>query len=164
MVISILCAVLTSTHCSIHGLKFDPNADSLLAICYSCPNVLKRYHRYFNYHPNRGCPFWDDASGKCASSTCAVEECKAEEIPKGLKGAKGDSTDHADPAHKYSASAQADLDVEAKKKKGEVNNGLDGAAADCDGADPQDIVDKTISMSAHQSLQEWEQYDDTVAK
>ena len=45
--------------------------------------------RYFNYNPNRGCPFWDSASGKCAEKTCGVQECAADEIPSGLKGSKG---------------------------------------------------------------------------
>ena len=44
--------------------------------------------RYFNYNPNRGCPFWDSASGKCAEKTCGVQECAAHEIPSGLKGAE----------------------------------------------------------------------------
>ena len=54
--------------------------------------------RYFNYNPNRGCPFWDSASGKCAEKTCGVQECAADEIPSGLKGAKGA---REEPALKY---------------------------------------------------------------
>ena len=60
--------------------------------------------RYFNYNPNRGCPFWDSASGKCAEKTCGVQECAAHEIPSGLKGDKGARAEPA--ALKYSEDAQ----------------------------------------------------------
>ena len=39
------------------------------------------YFRYFQYNPNRKCPFWDMSKEVCHSGTCGVKPCSKNEIP-----------------------------------------------------------------------------------
>lgn len=73
-----LCSVDTVDH--FNNMKIYPRLQSIL---------LKPFFRFFQYNPNKPCPFWDTANDKCASPNCGVKPCQPDEIPPGLKGARG---------------------------------------------------------------------------
>jgi hypothetical protein len=44
----------------------------------------KSYFRYFQYNPNRKCPFWDMSKEVCHSGSCGVKPCTKDNIPQAV--------------------------------------------------------------------------------
>ncbi len=127
------CSVDTVDH--FNNMKIHPRLMSLL---------LKPYFRYFKYNPNKGCPFWDDAAGKCATENCHVRSCSDEEIPPGLKDNNHPPSNH----NKYSEAAQNGDSCESGNKDTDDLNGK---------------VDSTISDETMADLVEWQAHDSSQA-
>jgi hypothetical protein len=53
-------------------------------------NLLeKSYFRYFQYNPNRKCPFWDMSKEVCHSGACGVKPCPKDKIPEAVLTSTG---------------------------------------------------------------------------
>lgn len=96
----------------------------------------KDFFRYFEYNPNKKCPFFDEArqsTDKCASPSCGVQSCAKEDLPPGLAApAKPDCDDDVDD----SLSDQAIRDIADWKDHDDNHETggfceVDGAAGDC---------------------------------
>ena len=101
--------------------------------------LQKPYFRYFQYNARKPCPFWDNSLGKCKLSNCQVKSCKPDEIPPGLKGS------HPNVEHnksKYTKDANENCD-----KVDELDSSVDGR----------------ISDSARESLQKWQDHDNSLS-
>jgi Endoplasmic Reticulum Oxidoreductin 1 (ERO1) len=76
-----------SWHKSLHGSfltlffqKLHPLLQNLLE---------KSYFRYFQYNPNRKCPFWDMSKEVCHSGACGVKPCPKDKIPEAVLTSTG---------------------------------------------------------------------------
>lgn len=71
------CSCKVDTVDGFNNRKIFPRLKSLMA---------KDFFRYFQYQPNKKCPFWDSSSGKCASNYCQVKSCATTDLPPGISG------------------------------------------------------------------------------
>lgn len=110
---------------SFNNVKIYPLINSLLEY---------DYFRYYKVNIFRPCPFGTSADGKCGSKSCAVDKCKDENIPSGLK------KNHSQ--NKYSREAQ-------KEEK-------------CDDENELGVIDAHISQKSKDAFQTWKKYDDLV--
>ncbi|KAI0227221.1 ERO1-like protein beta [Lamellibrachia satsuma] len=110
---------------SFNNVKIYPLISSLLE---------RDYFRYYKLNIFRPCPFGSNADGKCGSRSCAVDKCKDEHIPTGLK------KNHSQ--NKYSREAQ-------KQEK-------------CDDENELGVIDAHISQESKDAFQTWKKYDDLV--
>ncbi|GAB1598453.1 ERO1-like protein alpha isoform X2 [Argonauta hians] len=94
------------------------------------------YFRYFKVNLNKKCPFWYD-DHQCSLKDCAIDKCKMDEIPIGLKENKQKNVKE----NKYSEKANTDEHSCEEKIK---------LAA----------LDKTISDESKQAFQSWSAFDD----
>ena len=135
------CDVDTVDH--FNNMKIFPRLQSLLQ---------KPYFKYFRYRADRPCPFWDTSAGKCNSPNCGVKNCKPEEIPPGLKGARP-----VRPQDKYSRAANEeglcgeddDLFQNEDDEDEEVEDKVLNSS-----------VDSTISDADLANLEMWRDHDD----
>ncbi len=136
-----LCSVDTVDY--FNNMKIFPRLQSLLQ---------KPFFRYFRYNPRKPCPFWDDASGKCANSNCGVRSCQREEVPPGLKaevkGEEEKARDREKPHEKYTKEAQKEpCDNEEDDDNVDALNGK---------------VDGTISEEDRANLDRWQRHDNSL--
>ncbi|XP_014784107.1 ERO1-like protein alpha isoform X1 [Octopus bimaculoides] len=94
------------------------------------------YFRYFKVNLNKKCPFWYD-DHQCSLKDCAIDKCKMDEIPIGLK----ESSQQDTKGNKYSEKANSEEHTCEEKVK---------LAA----------LDKTISDESKQAFQSWSVFDD----
>jgi len=100
----------------------------------------KDFFRYFEYNPNKKCPFFDEArqsSDKCASPSCGVQNCPKEDLPPGLTdggGGKPADCDDGSPVDD-TLSDQTIRDIADWKDHDDNETGgfceVDGARGDC---------------------------------
>ncbi|XP_048455814.1 ERO1-like protein alpha [Rhincodon typus] len=75
------------------------------------------YFRYYKVNLKKPCPFWSDNS-HCGLRDCAVQPCKPNEIPAGIRSESSKYTMEANVI------SQHDRDCEKAEKLGAVNNSL----------------------------------------
>jgi len=89
----------------------------------------------------RPCPFKQSSSGQCGSRSCAVDECKEDQIPAGLKN------NNSHEKSKYTRETQGKDSHSGCDKKETENNRLGD-------------LDITISDESKEAFQTWKKYDD----
>ncbi|KAJ8341125.1 hypothetical protein SKAU_G00334160 [Synaphobranchus kaupii] len=90
------------------------------------------YFRFYKVNLNKPCPFWAENS-HCGSRYCAVNPCKPNEVPEGIKLS----------SYKYSE---------------EANNELQ----ECEKAENLGSVDSSLSEETRQALLDWNRHDDAA--
>ncbi|KAJ8341127.1 hypothetical protein SKAU_G00334180 [Synaphobranchus kaupii] len=90
------------------------------------------YFRFYKVNLNKPCPFWAENS-HCGSRYCAVNPCKPNEVPEGIKLS----------SYKYSE---------------EENNELQ----ECEKAENLGSVDSSLSEETRQALLDWNRHDDAA--
>jgi len=94
--------------------------------------VAKDYFKYFQYSPNKPCPFWEPSSGKCSSNLCQVKSCSTTELPPGIAVAHGP--------------LKEEKEIEEKDS--------------CEGTGVGDSVDDYITETELVSLSRWRKHDE----
>lgn len=90
----------------------------------------------------RSCPFADASGGQCGSRSCAVDECKEDQIPAGLK------KNHSHEKDKYAKTANV--------KEAESS----GTSSDCDEQRKLGELDVTISDESREAFENWTEHDE----
>ncbi|KAJ8289054.1 hypothetical protein COCON_G00017130 [Conger conger] len=88
------------------------------------------YFRFYKVNLNNPCPFWSENS-HCGSRNCAVNPCKPDEVPEGLKSS----------SYKYSEEANDEV-------------------KECEKAETLGAVDRSLSEETRQALLDWNRHDD----
>ncbi|XP_035292356.1 ERO1-like protein alpha [Anguilla anguilla] len=88
------------------------------------------YFRFYKVNLNKPCPFWEENS-HCGSRNCAVNPCKANEVPEGIKSS----------SFKYSEEASNELQ-------------------ECEKAEKLGSVDSSLSEETRRALLDWNRHDD----
>lgn len=106
-------------------------------------DLLERdYFRYYKVNMFRPCPFAQANNGQCGSRSCAVDQCKEDKIPAGLK------QNHSHEKDKYSK---------------EVNDGKSTVDDNCQ-ENPEHKklgeLDITISDESLEAFENWTQHDE----
>jgi len=133
------CSCKVDTVDDFNNKRIFPRLKSLMA---------KDYFRYFQYQPNKKCPFWDSTSGKCASNYCQVKNCATTDLPPGISGEIVETGYTQVVENKYTPEA---------KKKVRTDSTCDG-----DDTDVEDTVDGTISEKVTNDLMNWKRHDEAV--
>jgi len=152
------CSCKVDTVDAFNNLQIYPRLKSILA---------KDYFRYFEYQPNKKCPFWDPTSGKCKSSYCQVQSCSTTDLPPGLNGQIAENGHTKIMENKYSAEAQVPRRPAAAGCKTDAQDCKDTRAPGCkDTVDPTDLdtVDATLSEAATREIEEWRIHDDEATE
>jgi len=136
------CSCQVDTVDAFNNLKIYPRLRSLLT---------KDYFRYFQYQPNKKCPFWDPSSGKCKSSYCQVKSCSAHDLPPGLNGQMAEAGHTQVYENRYTEAAQEPLE-----------EGCDDDESSS-GSGSLDTVDSTLSETKTKELLEWKKHDDQAS-
>lgn len=123
------CSCIVENVDSFNNEKVFPLLDALLH---------KDYFRYYKVNMFRPCPF-KQAGGQCGSRSCAVDECKEDQLPEGLK------INNSHEKNKYLKENQKEhSDCDKNKKK----------------EDKLGDLDKTISDESKEAFRTWKQFDD----
>jgi len=129
------CSCKVDTVDDFNNKRIFPRLKSLLA---------KDYFRYFQYQPNKKCPFWDASSGKCASNYCQVKNCATTDLPPGITGEVVETGYTQVVENKYIPQAREETPA-------------------CNEEDTvEDAVDDTISERATNDLQNWRRHDEEL--
>lgn len=101
-------------------------------------DLLQRdYFRYYKVNMFLPCPFAQASTGQCGSRSCAVDECKEDQIPAGLK------KNHSHEKDKYS----------------KQENGKEGSDS-CEEHRKLGQLDVTISDESREAFENWTEHDD----
>jgi len=114
---------------SFNNVKFFPRLKSLLE---------RDYFRYYKVNLFRPCPFKSGSGGQCGSKGCAVDGCKDDQVPAGLR------TNNSGK-NKYSK--------EANEEEGK------GCQDDEENNELGDL-DREISEKNKEAFKDWKKYDD----
>lgn len=113
---------------SFNNIKVIPLLDDLLQ---------RDYFRYYKVNMFRPCPFAGASVGQCGSRSCAVDECKEDQLPAGFK------QNHSHEKNKYSK---------------EINE--KGGSESCEEQHKLGELDFTISDESREAFEDWTEHDE----
>ncbi|XP_019412137.1 PREDICTED: ERO1-like protein alpha [Crocodylus porosus] len=116
------CTCDVETIDTFNNYKLFPQLNKLLE---------SEYFKYYKVNLKKPCPFWTDNS-HCGIRDCAVEPCKSDEVPDGIRSA----------SHKYSEEAH-------------------NLAGECEEAQRLGAVNRSLSEEAQKAMLQWTQHDDS---
>ena len=132
------------------------------------------YFRYFKMNMHKECPFWAD-DGRCALKDCAVEECRENDVPFGLKGKiPSEARKYKNEANAKEGASRSSSSASSPPSTNDVPFGPlpgppleskdaaedDGESMSCKEERNLSAVDSSLTAENEEAFKEWKEHDD----